>query len=396
MKNVIPSLLWHKREIPRLILAGLGFTLGLFVLLAAVRFSGDLREILYPRDTAGNTRFIVINKKIKLRHTLGLGKSAFSAEEIEALRQQASVRDVGSLVTTNFTVAGGISFGLNQELHSEMLFEAVADRFLDHLPAHWGWEEGQTQIPVIISREFLALYNFGFAAAQGLPKLTESTIGLFPIYIECYGPDDTFHFSARIAGFTDRFPTILVPMDFMTWANAHIGAQATPPVSRLVLEIDSTGEAAIQDYMQTWSYETNQEKLAAAGVARSLKIALLLVSVFGLVLILVSLLTLMLIGQLLISQARNEIQLLHHLGFTDGFLSRCYVKVMLPVIAIPFLLAGAGVFAAGFALRDVLSRIGFSISPYPAPVVSAGFVMAFLMLCFLFYLLILRSIRRVT
>jgi Ca2+/Na+ antiporter len=396
MKKVVSSLLWHKREIPRLVLAGLGFSLGLFVLLAALRFSNDLRDILYPSGSAGDTRFIVINKKVNLRHTLGLGKSAFSAEEIQELMQQAFIRDVGSLVTTNFTVAGGISFGLNRALHSEMLFEAVPDRFLDDPPAAWAWQEGQTQIPVIISREFLALYNFGFAAAQGLPQLTESTIGLFPIYLECFGADETVHFSARIAGFTDRFPTILVPMDFMTWANTHIGAQAAPLVSRLVLEIDSAGEAALQDYLQARSYETNQEKLATMGVARSLKIALLLVSVFGVVLILVSLLTLMLIGQLLISQAQNEIQLLHHLGFTDGFLSRCYVKVMLPVISIPFVLAGAAVFAAGFSLRDVLSRIGYSISPYPEAAVCVSFVIAYFAVCILFYLLILRSIRRVT
>ena len=79
---------------------------------------------------------------------------------------------------------------------------------------------------------------------------------------------------------------------------------------------------------------------------------------FGVVLILVSLLTLMLIGQLLISQARSEIQLLHHLGFADSFLSRCYVKVMLPVIGLPFVLAGSAVFAAGFALQDVLAYFG--------------------------------------
>ena len=139
MKKVIYSLLWHKREIPRLILAGLGFSLGLFVLLAAIRFSDDVRDILYPTGTAGHTRFIVINKKVNLRHTLGLGKSAFSAEDIEELGQQAFVRDVGSLVTTNFTVSGGISFGLNRELQSEMLFEAVPDRFLDRdRPAGWG------------------------------------------------------------------------------------------------------------------------------------------------------------------------------------------------------------------------------------------------------------------
>jgi len=396
MKKVIYSLLRQEREIPRLVMAGLGFSLGLFVLFGAMRFGGDVRTILYPPGTADQTQVIVINKKVGLRHTLGLGQTSFSVQEIEELRQQPFVRDVGTIITTDFSVSGGISFGANRDLQSELVFEAVPDRFLDSVPAVWGWQEAQTQIPVIVARDFLALYNLGYAAAQGLPQLTEATIGLFPMYIECFGADETLQFSARIAGFTDRFSTILVPQDFLTWANARIGSQAGSPVSRLVLEIDSSGQAVAQDYLKDRSYETNQEELAILGVARSLRIALYLISVFGAVLILVSLLTIVLIGQLLISQARHEIQLLHYLGFTDVFLSRCYVRVMLPVIAIPFVLAGTGVFAAGFAVKDVLGRVGFSISAYPGTMVSGTFIVAFFSVWALFYLLILRGIRRIT
>lgn len=396
MKKVIYSLLWHKRELPRLVLAGLGFSLGLFVLLGALRFGGDVREILYPGDTADQTQMIVINKKVNLGHTLGLGETGFSSDEIEALRGQSFVRDVAPILTTDFKVSGGISFGLGRDLQSELPFEAVADRFLDKHPVGWGWQPGQAQVPVMVSREFLALYNLGFAAAQGLPQLTERTIGLFPMYIECFGVNETLQFSARVVGFTERFSTLLIPLDFMTWANTNLGSQSESPVSRLVLEVDSVAQTAFQAFLKERSYETNQEKLAILAVARTLQIALFIVGVFGVVLILVSLLTLMLIGQLLISQARPELQLLHHLGFADGFLSRCYVKVMLPVITLPFVLAGVGVFAAGFALRDVLDRLGLSISPYPGTLVSLAYIASFFVVCLLFYLLILGSIRRVT
>ena len=164
-----------------------------------------------------------------------------------------------------------------------------------------------------------------------------------------------------------------MPLRFLKWANTHIGGKAAPSVSRVILEIESGQEDAVLAFLNRQSYETNQEKLAILGVARSLRIALYLISVFGIVLILVSLLTMMLIGQLLISQARHEIQLLHHLGFTDVFLTRCYVKVMLPVITIPFVLAGTGVFVAGFTLFTKRSKSLFlQVQPRLDPGIQRG------------------------
>jgi hypothetical protein len=395
MKKILRRLLGHKKKGVSLVLGALGFALGLFILFSAVRFSGDVMDLLYPEDRDSDGRFVVINKKVNLKHTLGFGSTAFSEDELETLKRQACVRDVGKIITTNFAVAGAAYMGLDGGMESELFFEAVDDRFLDTHPKDWHWQEGDPQIPGIIARDFLVLYNFGFASAKGLPQLTEETIGLLKAYVVCAGDDIQLSFTGKIVGFSDRFSTILVPLSFMNWANAQIGQKAPPPVSRVVLEIEPGQEEAVQAFLESQSYLTNQERLPVTQMARSLQIALVVVCVFGIVLILVSLLSLVLIIQLLISHASQELQLLHQLGFDDRFLARAYVTVIGPIIVIPFVLAGAGVLVAGFVLKPVLTKVGYTISPYPDLLTVSLFVAAFIGVMALFHRLVTQTVQRI-
>ncbi len=395
MNRLVRQLLWNRKECPQLIMAAAGFTVGLFVLFSALRFMGDLRGILYPQD-AGDRRFIVINKKVKLAHTLGRSIATFSEPEIAALTNQSFVRDVGPIVTTNFMASASFMLGLDRGLQSELFLEAVDDRFLDIHPPTWQWQEGHPFVPVIVSRDFLALYNFGFAAAQGYPQLTEDTLGFMPIPVLCTGDGGEFTFTGQIVGLSDRFSTVLVPQAFMNWANQTIGQKATPPASRVVLTVDTVAETAMHAYFKENEYETNREKLAGARVARLLRIALFLVSGFGALLVFVSLLSIILTIQLLVSRALSEIRLLHQLGFTDTYLGRSYVGVILPVLVVPFLAAGAGVLAAGQTLSRVLDQTGYSIAPWPGTGLYVGFILTLAVVIALFYLLIIRTIRRIT
>ncbi len=394
MNKILTSLLGCKKEGLSLMLGALGFTLGLFILFSAIRFSSDVINLLYPEGRDADSRYIIINKKVSLKHTLGFGQTSFSQDELELLAQQTCVRDVGKIVTTNFGVVGAAHMGMDGGLESELFFEAVDDRFLDTHPEGWHWQEGTPQIPGIIARDFLLLYNFGFAKAKGLPQLTEETIGLLKAYVICAGDNKQMSFSGKIVGFSDRFSTILVPMSFMNWANEKIGEKATPPVSRVILEIEPGQEEAVHAFLESQSYQTNQERLPVTHVARSLQIALVVVCVFGVVLILVSLLSLVLIIQLLISHAKQELQLLHQLGFGDVFLARTYVTVIGPIIVIPFVLAGAGVLVAGFVLKQILAKIGYAISAYPDLLTVGLFLAAFSLVALLFYRLIIRTVER--
>jgi hypothetical protein len=102
-----------------------------------------------------------------------------------------------------------------------------------------------------------------------------------------------------------------------------------------------------------------------------------------------------LIIQLLISRAAQELQLLHQLGFDDTFLVRTYVTVVAPVVVIPFVAAGAGVVGAGFVIAPMLMKVGYTLSPTPDALTIGLFVAAFIAVAGLLHGLITRTIQRI-
>ncbi|NJN34497.1 MAG: hypothetical protein HC817_09820 [Saprospiraceae bacterium] len=88
-----------------------------------------------------------------------------------------------------------------------------------------------------MSKDYLALYNFGFALSQGLPQFTPNTIRQVTIDISLRGNGHEQTFSGRVIGFSDRINSILVPPNFMTFANNQFGDQPDAGVSRLLVKV---------------------------------------------------------------------------------------------------------------------------------------------------------------
>lgn len=74
---------------------------------------------------------------------------------------------------------GGISLaGIGMRTY--LFFESVPDRFLDVRSDEWGFEEGSEFVPIILPRNYLNLYNFGFASTRGLPQVSEDLVRVLP------------------------------------------------------------------------------------------------------------------------------------------------------------------------------------------------------------------------
>ena len=55
-------------------------------------------------------------------------------------------------------------------LSTDMFFESVPDEFVDIKLDKWHFDESTHTIPIIIPRNYLNLYNFGFAQSRSLPN----------------------------------------------------------------------------------------------------------------------------------------------------------------------------------------------------------------------------------
>ena len=59
--------------------------------------------------------------------------------------------------------------------------EAIDNSFIDTVPPTFTWTEGQQDVPVIVSADFLELYNI-FAPGYGLPQISAHLDEKEPIF----------------------------------------------------------------------------------------------------------------------------------------------------------------------------------------------------------------------
>lgn len=137
--------------------------IGLLIVAGAVMFYLDSRSIFGDEESVVNTDYLVINKKVTSASTLGdRDATRFSAGEISQLKSQPWVRDAGEFTASDFHVYASVSTG-GRGMETALFFESVPEAFLDNAGEGWSFEEGDSSVPIIISKEYLALYNFGFA-----------------------------------------------------------------------------------------------------------------------------------------------------------------------------------------------------------------------------------------
>ena len=205
--------------------------------------------------------YIIATKKISTLGSITGQSNTFSKDEIKELEAQPFTRSVGAFTPTLFKVSAGL--GMEQtgiRISTDMFFESVPDEFVDVSLDKWHFDEGTQTIPIIIPRNYLNLYNFGFAQSRSLPKLSEGLMSLIQMDIMMRGNGRVEQYKGNIVGFSNRLNTILVPQSFMKWANENFapGAEAQP--SRLIIEVNNPADSSIAGYFQKKGYETEDGK----------------------------------------------------------------------------------------------------------------------------------------
>ena len=127
-------------------------------------------------------------------------------------------------------------------MSTQMFFESVPDAYIDVKSADWRFDEQSDFLPIILPRNYLNLYNFGFAQSRNLPQLSEGVLGLVNVDIHISGNGKSRSFKGNIVGFSNRLNTILVPDRFMQWANGEFGNREVKDPSRLIVEVRLTSE----------------------------------------------------------------------------------------------------------------------------------------------------------
>lgn len=324
----------------------LGFVLanliGLGILLLGLQFYRDALTALSAKDSLMRADYLIISKQVS-SGLFGSRDNSFSTEEIADLEQQPFVAALGRFTPSKFQVSAGLGLGsaLGGGLSTYMFLEAVPDRFLDLKPSDWHWEEGQQEVPLIIPRSYLGLYNSAFAQSQGLPLLSEATIGAIPLGLELRGGLEEQHYRGRIVGFSNRLNTLLVPEHFIQQMNRRLAPELPASPTRLILELHNPSDPAIALYLREHSYESEGERLASSQSMYFLRLLSGVVLGVGLLISALSAYLLLLSIYLLLQKNSRQLENLLLLGYSQRQLVLPYVLLTL-VLNLLALLAALG------------------------------------------------------
>jgi hypothetical protein len=198
-----------------------------------------------------------------------------------------------------------------------MFFESVPDQYVDVDLQKWNFDEASDVVPIIIPRNYLNLYNFGFAKSRGLPQLSEGLMSLIQMDIYMSGDNgEKLHYKGNIVGFSNRLNTILVPQKFIDWANDRLAPGKKNAPSRLIVEVENSADSSLAKYLQQRGYETENDKLDNSRMTYLLRVVTAVVAGVGGVISVLSFYILMLSVFLLLQKNTVKLQNLMLIGYS--------------------------------------------------------------------------------
>lgn len=378
--------------------------IGLAIVISAIKFYDDVKSVLTDDESFLSKDYLIISKPVPAAGIFGLGgKTSFSPEEIAEIESQPWVRRVGEFSSADFNVTAALDFG-GRGMSTQLFFEAIPDTFFDVSSDDWKFtppadpatatqqEVGGIEIPVIVSRDYLTLYNFGYAAGRGLPQINENLVTTVPLtfYLSGNGKSDVYR--GRIVGFSSRLNTIAVPLDFLDWANARYSPAGATDPSRVIIEVNTPGAPEIESFMDDHSYEVAGDKMDNSRAGYFLAVVTTIVIAVGAVITVLAFFILMLSIYLLLQKNKRKLHDLMLLGYSPAQVSLpYYLLVVIINLAVLVLAVVVMLLASGYWV-DNFSAIGIQAAS-PARAILVGCAIS-LVVSLINCLAIMRIVRR--
>ncbi len=329
---------------------------GMVIVLVSVQFYKDVLPVFTQGDSFMKKDYLIVSKRVSTLGPVVGRSSAFSSAEQAELEEQPFTKSVGAFTPARFRVSAGMGMQ-GMQLSTALFFESVPDAYVDTDLEGWSFSPGQEEIPIVLPRNYLNLYNFGFAQSRSLPQLSEGVLGMMKLDIRMSGRGQVKQMKGRIVGFSDRLNTILVPEAFMNWANATYGDQKEAGPSRLIVEVKNPADDRIVKYLKEKGYETEGDKLDAGKTTWFLKMIVGIVMAVGLVISVLSFYILMLSIYLLLQKNTKKLETLLLVGYSPARVARPYQLLTVALNAVVLALGLLVVSLVRSAYLDVLGRM---------------------------------------
>lgn len=365
--GILKKLLLRNTNQGRLISAWMALCIGCTLLLVSVMMWSVFQDLLKGKssnDSLGST-FLTISKKVDDAAMANKERSQIQAQDISQIKSAPQVQDVGMLSPANFKVSASIGSG-PMAFYTLLFLEAAPDRFMDQMPNSWQWQEGDNTLPIILSRDFLNMYNYVFAPSQGLPLLSEQTVKALGFTLTMGEGANATNYRAQVEGFSDRISSVLVPQSFIEYGNKKFAPQAPISISRVIIKVADPSDKAFISFLENNNYSTNAEQLRFSKMRSIVDVVSGATGVLALLLMGIGALVFVLFIELTMAKAQASVQLLLQIGFSPKKLSRFLMAKYLPIMLSALSVAVLVAIAIQYFASQKLSTLQLSIPSFPS------------------------------
>ncbi len=314
--NLVWKLLKQHISVPQFVGFFFANLFGMFIVLLGFQFYNDVLPVFTSQDSFMKADYLIVSKKIGAASAISGKSNTFNNSELDDFAQQKFTKKAGKFTSTEYKVDANMGVNGQSILNSELFFESVPDGFVDVPLQDWTYTEGSHEVPIILPRTYINMYNFGFAQTHSLPKISDGLVGMIDFKIFIHGNGHSDEYKGKVIGFSNRLNTILVPQKFMDWSNGYYAPGEKSDPTRLIVEVGNPADDNITKYLDRKGYEVESDKLQAEKTTYFLKMIVSLVMVIGLIISLLSFYILMLSIYLLVQKNSTKLENLLLIGYS--------------------------------------------------------------------------------
>ena len=323
---MLKKVLFQNQDKTQLFIAVLGSVIGMIFLISSIHYLIRVNEFGKGEEILGpNT--MIIQKKVSNSSSLKITKNDFSNEEIERFKNETFVADAQAVICNNFNVLLLTDDPLVPKFSSDVFLQTVNAKFLDVPSKKWTWKEGDTIVPIVMPRDFLVMLNT-FMSASGIPQVSEDLAKDINFKLRISNETKKDFITARIVGFTNEIPSLLVPESFMSYANQKYATVKENKITNVMISSKEGEFGEMEKFLEERGLESRKSQVVIGklkSIVSTLFVVLLVISV---VTVVVSGLVLIQYMQLLIANNQYQIRTLLRLGYNPNKIVQLFTRYL--------------------------------------------------------------------
>lgn len=305
MKNIFKTLLLY---------TGLFIS---FILVFTCLQMYDNANRLFGSKSSDNNYWLTFSKKLTPENIGRKELLGFNEGEIDSLQKWKEIKKVYPFTANEFKAsANGGDF---IPFYTDLYFEGIDLNAVDLSIDNKDFQVKDSVIPIIISREYLNLYNYGFAINQGLPQISEDFAKKIDININIVIKKHNYSYKGKLVGLSDRIHSVIIPKKFLDSLNLVEKPElANKPkfYNRILVQVKDSEDKDLISKMEKHGYESNQESLRSAKIKAKLFLVLNSISVIGIFIFILCLYIIINFIKIQFLEKHEEVSIKYSLGYS--------------------------------------------------------------------------------